>query len=49
VVIHENVPITGPTRAAHFEDEKPVGPLQFQGDHGPVAYRNLRVKEIRLP
>ncbi len=45
VVVHENVEIAGPTRAAHFDDEKPLGPLQFQGDHGPVAYRNLRVKE----
>jgi hypothetical protein len=40
-IIHENVEVTGPTRAAHFEDEKATGPLMFQGDHGPVAYRNL--------
>ena len=42
-VIHENVEVTGPTRAAAFADEKATGPLMFQGDHGPVAYRNLRV------
>jgi hypothetical protein len=42
-VIHENVELTGPTRGAAFEDEKPTGPLMFQGDHGPVAYRNLSV------
>lgn len=40
-VVHENVEVTGPTRAAAFEDEKPTGPLMFQGDHGPVAYRNI--------
>ncbi len=47
IVIHENVERTGPTRAAAFNDEKPTGPLMFQGDHGPVAYRNLRVLELK--
>jgi len=44
VVVHEDVEVTGPTRAASFSDEKPVGPLMLQGDHGPVAYRNVRLK-----
>ena len=43
-VIHENVEVTGPTRAAAFNDEKPRGPLMLQGDHGPVAFRNLWIK-----
>lgn len=43
-LIHENVEVTGPTVAAAFGDEKPTGPLMLQGDHGPVAYRNLRVR-----
>ncbi len=47
-VVHENVEVTGPTRASTFEDEKPLGPLMLQGDHGPVAYRNLRVKSVQL-
>ena len=42
-LVHENVELTGPTRASFFEDEKPIGPLMLQGDHGPVAYRNIRV------
>jgi len=42
-IIHENTEVTGPTRAAAFDDEKAAGPLMFQGDHGPVAYRNLRI------
>ena len=42
VVLHENVEATGPTRAATYADEKPLGPLMLQGDHGPVAYRNVR-------
>jgi hypothetical protein len=46
VVIHENVQVTGPTRAASFQDEKPLGPLMLQGDHGPVAYRNIRIRPI---
>jgi len=44
-VIHENVEVTGPTRAAAFNDEKPVGPLMLQGDHGPVAYRRIRIRD----
>ncbi len=47
-VIHENATTTGPTRAAAFQDEKPMGPLMIQGDHGPVAYRNVRIKPIKL-
>ena len=42
VVIHENVEVTGPTRSAAFEDERSLSPLMFQGDHGPVAIRNIR-------
>ncbi|HTL15727.1 MAG TPA: family 16 glycoside hydrolase, partial [Patescibacteria group bacterium] len=42
--VQENIELTGPTRSAHWEDEKPLGPLLLQGDHGPVAYRNLRLR-----
>ncbi len=45
-LVHENVEVTGPTRAAAFEDERPTGPLLLQGDHGPVAYRNIRLKPL---
>jgi hypothetical protein len=48
-VVHENVELTGPTRAAQFEDEKAAGPLMLQGDHGPVAYRNLTIKPVLVP
>ncbi len=47
VVIHENVEVSGPTRAAAFSDERPTGPLMLQGDHGPIAYRNLRIRPLR--
>jgi hypothetical protein len=42
-VVHENVEVTGPTRGAGFRDEQALGPLMLQGDHGPVAYRNLKL------
>lgn len=45
VLVQENVEVTGPTRAAMFNDEKPMGPLVIQGDHGPVAVRNIRYKK----
>ncbi len=47
-LIHENVVLHGPTRGALTEDDKAKGPLLLQGDHGPVAYRNLRVRGIDL-
>jgi hypothetical protein len=40
--IHENLLLSGPTRAAAFADEKPRGPLMLQGDHGAVAFRNVQ-------
>jgi hypothetical protein len=46
VVIHENVEVAGPTRSAEYDDETPTGPIAIQGNHGPVAYRDIRV--IRL-
>ncbi len=44
VVIHENVVLTGPTRGPAFEGEAPRGPIMIQGDHGPVAFRNIRYR-----
>ena len=35
--------MTGPTRGSKFETEAATGPIIIQGDHGPVAYRNLRL------
>ena len=46
-LVHEAVEVTGPTRAATWEnDEKATGPVMLQGDHGPVAYRNIRITPI---
>lgn len=46
VLIHENVECTGPTRGAWVDVDIPRGPLRLQGDHGPVAYRNVRMRPI---
>lgn len=46
VVVHENEEVTGPTRAAMFDNEEPLGPLMLQGDHGPVAYRNVWIVDM---
>jgi hypothetical protein len=43
-VIHENVEVKKPTTANMGGPERPQGPLMLQGDHGPVAFRNLRIK-----
>ncbi len=45
-VVHENVEVTGPTRAATWlNDEKPMAPIMLQGDHGPVAYRKIKITD----
>ena len=47
-LIHENVELTGPTRAG-FDGEVTAGPLRLQGDHGPIAYRNIRIRRVSDP
>ena len=47
-LIHHNVEVAGPTRAAAYNDEKPTGPLMLQGDHGPVAFRKIVLKPAKL-
>jgi len=47
IMIHEDVEVTGPTRASPYQDEKPAGPLMLQGDHGPVAYRNIWIVPLK--
>jgi hypothetical protein len=43
-VIHQNVELRAETRGGY--PEKPHGPLRLQGDHGPVAFRNLRIRPL---
>lgn len=49
VTIQENVELSGPTRGALDNNEVPMGPLRLQGDHGPVAFRNIVLKSYDKP
>jgi hypothetical protein len=42
-VLHRNVEMQGPTPSGVTGKEAAKGPLMFQGDHGPVAFRNIKV------
>lgn len=48
VTIHENLELTGPTRGGGLA-EAARGPLRIQGDHGPVAFRNIRYRLMDNP
>ncbi|MCY7352123.1 MAG: DUF1080 domain-containing protein [Cytophagaceae bacterium] len=42
--LHENVELTGPTGGPISEQEVALGPIMIQGDHGAVAFRNIKYK-----
>ena len=44
-LVQENVEVDGGTRAHMSLAEAPLNPLMLQGDHGPVAYRNIYIKD----
>ncbi|MAJ50269.1 MAG: hypothetical protein CMB82_01475 [Flammeovirgaceae bacterium] len=46
ILIHKDIEVTGPTRSAFISDqpELPKAALMLQGDHGPVAFRNIKYK-----
>ena len=51
VRIHNNLEVPLYTGGAIENNEKPIGPLMIQGDHGPVAFRNVKytlLKEIAV-
>jgi hypothetical protein len=45
-LIHENVELKTPTGHNWHNAESATGPLLLQGDHGPVAFRNVRVRPL---
>jgi hypothetical protein len=45
-VIHENVDVKAPTGHVWRLTETARGPILLQGDHGPVAFRNIRVRPM---
>ncbi|MDP5171233.1 MAG: DUF1080 domain-containing protein [Bacteroidia bacterium] len=48
-LIHQNVILTGPTRGSDYPKDIPKGPLRIQGDHGPVAFRNIKINNFDSP
>jgi hypothetical protein len=49
-VIHDNIEVPCPTgHAWRLKKEVPRGPLLLQADHGPVAFRNVRVRPLPGP
>jgi len=45
-VLHENVELKGVGGGGLTGREAPTGPLMFQGNHGPVAYRNIKITPL---
>jgi hypothetical protein len=49
ILIQENIEVSGMTRGAVYDKEGPVGPIIIQGDHGPVAFKNIRYESYDKP
>lgn len=47
VELHPDYELIKSTRAIPPWPEKPEAPLLLQGDHGPVAFRNIYIRELR--
>jgi len=47
-LIQENVELENPTRGGIGGPEVAYGPIRLQGDHGPVAYKKVKLKKIPL-
>lgn len=47
-VVQEDLDIPSPTGHAWREKEVAAGPILLQADHGPVAFRNIRVRPLEL-
>lgn len=45
IIVQKNAEVTGPTASSLDNIEEPTGPLMLQGDHFPVAYRNIKLKK----
>jgi hypothetical protein len=44
-VVQENVEVKAPTGGGIRMKEAATGPLMLQGNHGPVAYRNIEISQ----
>jgi hypothetical protein len=48
-VVQEDLELTTPTGHAWTRPEVAKGPILLQADHGPVAFRNVRVRPLPRP
>ncbi len=46
-VLHKDLVMPGATPGGIVGKEVPQGPLMFQGNHGPVAYRNIIIEPVK--
>jgi hypothetical protein len=46
-VIHENQELKTPTGANWVRKETATGPFMLQADHGPVAFRNVKIRPVK--
>jgi len=44
ILVQKNAEVTGPTASSLDNTEETKGPLMCQGDHGPIAYRAIKLK-----
>jgi hypothetical protein len=47
IKIHDNLEVPLPTGGPIENNEAALGPLMIQGDHGPVAFRNIKYRMLR--
>jgi hypothetical protein len=47
VLVQKDVDVQGPTRAHLAIPEAAENPLMIQGDHGPVALKNIYIRSLR--
>ena len=45
--LHKNLEMPKPTPGGVAGKEAATGPIMFQGDHGPVAYRNISITPLK--
>jgi hypothetical protein len=45
--VQEDVVVDGGTRSHMSIEEAALNPIMLQGDHGPVAYRNIHIRPLR--
>jgi hypothetical protein len=46
-IIHENLELKHPTGSNWVLKETAAGPFMLQADHGPVAFRNVKIRKLK--